>query len=83
MVAWDLKGYLISVGRSNSPALAPDLNEQSADTYYSFGAPYIAIAEDWLPIATYWTNLMPMAVERNFGNLAEMYACSIAVSIKQ
>lgn len=78
--AWDLKGYLTSIGRPDSPALADDLNENSASTYYSFGAPYIALAEDWLPIATNWTNLMPMAVERNFGNLAEMYACSIAVA---
>ena len=78
--AWDLKGYLTSLGRPNSPALASDLTEQNAAAYYSFGAPYIALAEDWLPIATNWTNLMPMAVERNFGNLAEMYACSIAVA---
>jgi len=78
--AWDLKGYLTSIGRPHSPALDPDLNERSADTWYSFGAPYIAVAEDWLPIATNWTGLMPMAVERNFGNLAEMYACSIAVA---
>ena len=78
--AWDLKGYLTSIGRSDSPALDSDLNENSAAAYYSFGAPYIALAVDWLPIATNWTNLMPMAVERNFGNLAEMYACSIAVA---
>jgi hypothetical protein len=78
--AWGLKDYLTSIGRPDSPALAPDLNEQSSSAYYSFGAPYIALAEDWLPIATNWTNLMPMAVERNFGNLAEMYACSIAVA---
>jgi hypothetical protein len=75
-----LKGYLTSIGRPNSPALASDLTEESAGTYYSFGAPYIALAEDWLPIATNWTNLMPMAVERNFGNLAEMYAMSIATA---
>ena len=79
-VAWDLKGYLKSIGRPHSPALASDLNENSAAIYYSFGAPYIALASDWLPIATNWTGLMPMAVERNFGNLAEMYACSIAVA---
>lgn len=78
--AWDLKGYLTSIGRPDSPALAADLNERSADPFYSFGAPYIALAVDWLPIATNWTYLMPMAVERNFGNLAEMYACSIAVA---
>lgn len=78
--AWDLKGYLTEIGRPNSPALDADLNERTADTYFSFGAPYIAVAEDWLPIATNWTGLMPMAVERNFGNLAEMYACSIAVA---
>jgi hypothetical protein len=78
--AWDLKGYLTSLGRPHSPALDADLTEHSAAAYYSFGAPYIALAEDWLPIATNWTALMPMAVERNFGNLAEMYACSIAVA---
>lgn len=33
---------------------------------------YIALAEDWLPISANWTNLMPMAVARNYGNLAEM-----------
>jgi hypothetical protein len=32
--------------------------------YYSIGAPYIALASDWLPIATNWTNLMPMAVRK-------------------
>jgi hypothetical protein len=78
MAAWDLKGYLTSIGRPNSPALS--FTQSSASAFYSFGAPYIALAEDWLPIATNWTNLMPMAVERNFGNLAEMYACSIAVA---
>jgi hypothetical protein len=78
--AWNLKGYLTSLGRPHSPALDADLTEHSAAAYYSFGAPYIALAEDWLPIATNWTSLMPMAVERNFGNLAEMYACSIAVA---
>jgi hypothetical protein len=78
--AWGLKEYLTSIGRPHSPALDTDLNENTAGTYYSFGAPYIALASDWLPIATNWTNLMPMAVERNFGNLAEMYACSIAVA---
>ena len=67
-IAWGLRDYLTSIGRANSPAAASDLNEQSADTYFSFGAPYIALASDWLPIATNWTNLMPMAVERNFGN---------------
>lgn len=78
--AWGLKEYLTSIGRPNSPANDADLNEESAGTWYSFGAPYIALAEDWLPIATNWTGLMPMAVERNFGNLAEMYAMSIAVA---
>lgn len=78
--AWGLKEYLTSIGRPHSPALDADLDENSAGTFYSFGAPYIALASDWLPIATNWTNLMPMAVERNFGNLAEMYACSIAVA---
>ena len=78
--AWDLKGYFKSVGRPDSPALAEDLTEGTAGTWYSIGAPYIALAEDWLPIATNWTNLMPMAVERNFGNLAEMYAMVIAVA---
>ena len=78
--AWGLKEYLTSIGRPTSPALAEDLTESTAGTYYSFGAPYIALASDWLPIATNWTALMPMAVERNFGNLAEMYACSIAVA---
>ena len=40
--------------------------------YFSIGAPYIAVCEDWVNIATNWTNLMPYAVERNHGNLAEM-----------
>jgi hypothetical protein len=86
--------------------------------FFSIGAPYIALASDWLPISTNWTGLMPMvryplklndcvtstirnisfngvslhtclqtihtkrrkAVERNFGNLAEMYALTLAVA---
>ena len=69
---WDLRGYFASVGRPDSPANALDLTENAAGTFYSIGAPYMALAADWLPIATNWTGLMPMAVERNFGNLAEM-----------
>lgn len=69
-----------SVGRPQSPALSTDINEDTAGTWFSIGAPYIALAEDWLPISTNWTNLMPMAVERNYGNLAEMYAMTIAVA---
>jgi len=80
--AWALDEYFSSIGRSNSPALAPDLlgHEDRAGDFYSIGAPYIALASDWLPIATNWTALMYMAVERNFGNLAEMYAMVIAVA---
>jgi hypothetical protein len=52
----------------------------TAGTWFSIGAPYLALASDWLPISTNWTALMPMAVERNFGNLAEMYAMVIAVA---
>ena len=77
---WALEEYFASIGRKNSPALASDLDENRAGDFYSIGAPYIALASDWLPIATNWTSLMYMAVERNFGNLAEMYACSIAVA---
>jgi hypothetical protein len=79
--AWALKEYFTNVaGRPNSPALHPDITEGTAGTWYSIGAPYIALASDWLPLATNWTNLMPMAVERNFGNLAEMYAMVIATA---
>jgi hypothetical protein len=70
--AWGLKEYFTAFGRPNSPALAPDLDESRATNFFSIGAPYIALASDWLPIASNWTGLMPMAVERNFGNLAEM-----------
>ena len=79
-LAWKLRDYFTSIGRPDSPANAPDLNERSADAFYSIGAPYIALAQDWLPIATNWTGLMPMAVARSFGNLAEMYAMVIAVA---
>ena len=79
-LAWKLRDYFTSIGRPDSPANAPDLNERSADAFYSIGAPYVALASDWLPIATNWTGLMPMAVARNFGNLAEMYAMVIAVA---
>ena len=79
-LAWKLRDYFTSIGRPDSPASAPDLNERSADAFYSIGAPYIALAQDWLPIATNWTGLMPMAVARSFGNLAEMYAMVIAVA---
>eukprot|EP00613_Pedinella_sp_CCMP2098_P022131 CAMPEP_0171688796 /NCGR_PEP_ID=MMETSP0991-20121206/4101_1 /TAXON_ID=483369 /ORGANISM="non described non described, Strain CCMP2098" /LENGTH=573 /DNA_ID=CAMNT_0012276791 /DNA_START=28 /DNA_END=1749 /DNA_ORIENTATION=+ len=79
--AWALDEYFSKIaGRPFSPALASDLTQASAGTWYSIGAPYIALASDWLPISTNWTNLMPMAVERNFGNLAEMYAMVIAVA---
>ena len=79
---WDLAQYFTSVGRPRSPALAKDIlgSEGKAAVFFSIGAPYIALAGDWLPIATNWTGLMPMAVERNFGNLAEMYAMVIAVA---
>ena len=77
---WALAAYLASVGRKSSPALAKDLNENRAADFYSIGAPYVALASDWLPIATNWTALMPMAVARNFGNLAEMYAMVVAVA---
>ena len=79
-LAWKLRDYFTSIGRPDSPANAPDLNERSADAFYSIGAPYVALASDWLPIATNWTGLMPMAVARSFGNLAEMYAMVIAVA---
>lgn len=80
--AWRLDEYFTNNGRPNSPALAPDLlgHEERAGDFYSIGAPYFALASDWLPIATSWTNLMYMSVERNFGNLAEMYAMVIAVA---
>lgn len=80
--AWALDQYFSSIGRPNSPALAPDLlgHENRAGDFYSIGAPYFALASDWLPIATNWTALMYMSVERNFGNLAEMYAMVIAVA---
>jgi hypothetical protein len=80
--AWALDEYFKSIGRANSPALASDLlgHEDAAATYFSIGAPYIALASDWLPISTNWTALMYMAVERNFGNLAEMYAMVVAVA---
>ena len=78
--AWGLAEYLRAAGRPDSPALAADLDARGAAGYYSIGAPYIALAADWLPIATNWTALMPMAVERSFGNLAEMYAMVIAVA---
>ena len=77
---WNLGEYFRSINRARSPALAKDLDERSAANFFSIGAPYIALAADWLPIATNWTGLMPMAVERNFGNLAEMYAMVIAVA---
>ena len=77
---WKLAEYLASVGRPASPAAAADLTESRASTFYSIGAPYIALAADWRPIATNWTHLMPMAVARNFGNLAEMYAMVVAVA---
>ena len=79
---WRLDTYFQSIGRPDSPALALDLlgHPEHADTFYSIGAPYIALASDWLPIATNWTGLMYMSVERNFGNLAEMYAMIIAVA---
>ena len=79
-LAWGLRDFFTSIGRPDSPASAPDLNERTADAFYSIGAPYVALAQDWLPIATNWTGLMPMAVQRNFGNLAEMYAMVIAVA---
>lgn len=79
--AWGLKDFFTNeAGRPSSPALDADINERTAGRWYSIGAPYIALASDWLPIATNWTNLMPMAVERSFGNLAEMYAMVIAVA---
>lgn len=80
--AWRLDEYFKSIGRPDSPALASDLlgHENRAADFYSIGAPYFALASDWLPIATSWTNLMYMSVERNFGNLAEMYAMIIAVA---
>jgi len=78
---WALDEFFSNeAGRPFSPALAADLNERTAGTWYSIGAPYIALAEDWLPISTNWTSLMPMAVERNYGNLAEMYAMTLAVA---
>ena len=78
--AWALHEYFPANGRPNSPAVHPDITEGTAATWYSIGAPYIALASDWLPISTNWTALMPMAVERNFGNLAEMYAMVIATA---
>jgi hypothetical protein len=51
---WGLPAYFASVGRPRSPALAPDLTEASAGTWFSIGAPYIAVASDWLPLATNW-----------------------------
>jgi hypothetical protein len=69
---WGLKDYFTAFGRPHSPALAEDLDEGRAANFFSIGAPYIALAGDWLPIASNWTGLMPMAVQRNFGNLAEM-----------
>jgi hypothetical protein len=30
------------------------LTEASAGTWFSIGAPYIAVASDWLPLATNW-----------------------------
>jgi hypothetical protein len=80
--AWALDQYFISTGRPSSPALAADLmgHEDRAGDFFSIGAPYFAIASDWLPISTSWTALMYMTVERNFGNLAEMYAMVIAVA---
>jgi hypothetical protein len=79
--AWALKEFFTkNLNRPNSPALHHDITESTAGTWYSIGAPYIALASDWLPLATNWTNLMPMAVERNFGNLAEMYAMVIATA---
>jgi hypothetical protein len=80
--AWAIDKYFKSVGRPHSPALAADLlgHEARAGDFYSIGAPYIALAADWLPISTNWTGLMYMAVERNFGNLAEMYAMVLAVA---
>lgn len=79
---WAIDEYFKSIGRPTSPALANDIlgNENRASDFYSIGAPYIALASDWLPIATNWTGLMYMAVERNFGNLAEMYAMVLAVA---
>lgn len=79
---WAIKEYFTSIGRPRSPALASDLigDESRAGEFYSIGAPYIALASDWLPISTNWTALMYMAVERNFGNLAEMYAMVLAVA---
>ena len=79
---WALDEYFISIGRPNSPALASDLlgHEDRAGDFFSIGAPYFALASDWLPISTSWTSLMYMTVERNFGNLAEMYAMVIAVA---
>jgi len=79
--AWALKEYFTNeLNRPNSPALHRDITESTAGTWYSIGAPYIALASDWLPLAANWTSLMPMAVERNFGNLAEMYAMVIATA---
>ena len=79
---WAIDKYFASVNRSYSPALADDLlgHEDRAGDFFSIGAPYIALASDWLPISTNWTGLMYMAVERNFGNLAEMYAMVLAVA---
>jgi len=51
---WGLDAYFASTGRPESPALAPDLTGGSAGTWFSIGAPYIAVASDWLPLATNW-----------------------------
>jgi hypothetical protein len=51
---WGLDAYFASTGRPNSPALASDLTGGSAGTWFSIGAPYIAVASDWLPLATNW-----------------------------
>lgn len=59
---WALKEFFEGIGRPSSPALAADLigDENNAGEFYSIGAPYIALASDWLPISTNWTRLMYM-----------------------
>ena len=74
MRKWSIKAFM----PASSPAHA--FNPSSASRYFSIGAPYIALAADWIPIASNWTSLMAPALERNHGNLAEMYAFSLAVA---
>ena len=46
------------------------LNERSADAFYSIGAPYVALASDWLPARRTGRASCPWPSRRNFGNLA-------------